>query len=293
MALYSIFYASIRKATQEKLSLGLLLFDKGEVYFKTSEAKLKALKSFMSKEDFLVVQQSFNAVTKQILLHSHPQSYFSHTFYKINHPAFSIDYINYLSKYKNNLVTYSEPKPISIEPTPETFLRLFQNFVGPDLVPAEAVKKLTTFAKLESKFEGNISRYFNTHFTMTSSQVPNLVAPVKVDLLGKNGQDVLVRTIDTDSGPEKMTNEVSTFYMLVDTYRRNNIPCQEFVVAEEPLQKFKPQHDIWREIKNSGSFNYLDISEVEKLKEYAETNHVKPKVFISYSHEDTDDRLPF
>jgi hypothetical protein len=33
---------------------------------------------------------------------------------------------------------------------------------------------------------------------------------------------------------------------------------------------FKKQHDIWREIRHSGNFTYLDLSEADKLKEFAE-----------------------
>lgn len=293
MALYSIFYASIRKATQERLSLGILLFDDQNIYFKTSDKKLAGLKNFLPKEDYSIIQQSFDAIKGQVLAYSELMSWKDYTFHNIKDKAFSIDYINYLSRYKNNLITYSEPKSINIEATPENFLKLFESLVGPEVHPAEKVYKPSTFERLESQFQGNLANYFNTHFTLTSQQVPNLLAPVKIDLIGRNGQDVLVRTVDTSSGPEKISNEVSSFYMLVDTYRKNNMPMQDFIIAEEPMRKNKKQHEIWREIKESGSFNYLDISEGEKLKEYAIQHHVVPKMIITNPDDDHIDEFPF
>jgi len=286
---YSILYASIRKVTQEKVSLGLLLFDEKKVYGLFSPKKLAGVKAFLSKEEFQLLHHSFDAIMNDIGTQNEPINIQNAELFKITHSAFSIDYINYLSRYKNNLITYSEPKQIELEASPENTLHLFEKLVGaPDERSLALTKRLSPIDQLTSRFDGKLQEHFNVHYILTTERVPNLVVPVKVDLIGRNGQDVFVRTIDTSGGPEKLANEISTFYVLTDTYRKNKVPFQDFLVAEEPDKKQKKQHNIWQQVRASRDFHYLDLSEAEKIMEYAIRYDVKPVEFTLLKLDDND-----
>jgi hypothetical protein len=290
---YSILYASIRKVTQEKLSLGLLVFGEETIYFKFSPKKLNALKSFLAKDEYKLIHQSVNAVKTAVLSHSQTVTVGGRTLFKVSHEGFSVDYISYLSRYKNNLITYSEPKPIDMQATEENVLKLYDSLIGIDqetVYQSVYQSKLTPIEQLNLQFNGEIENHFNINYTLTTKHVPNLLVPVKVDLVGRNEMDVLVRTIDMSAQPDRISNEVATFFLLTEAYRDNKIPFKNFILATEPLNKHRKQHDIWQQISESKNFNYLDLSEASKLKEYAETHNVKPMMPI----EDSDlDSMPF
>lgn len=162
--------------------------------------------------------------------------------------------------------------------------------IGAESQPKAPIK-VSAVGQLNGRFNGRINDHFNVNYTLTSERIPNLIAPAKVDLLGRNSADVLVRTIDTTAGADKITNDVATFYMLKDAYRKNTMPVKDFIMASEPLKKFKKQHDIWQHISQSGDFTYIDFSEADKLKKFAEENHVKPVVPTGMSED--DERMPF
>src|SRR6202035_6079337 len=175
---YSIFYASIRKVTHEKVSLGLLLFDNETVYFKFSTKKLAGLKAFLPKADFQLIHQSINAVDKKIQSFAVEKHFSSSDLMKITHSAFTIDYINYLSRYKNNLVIYSEPKAITLEATESNVLKLYESLVESEDPESHQFLKVTRRSPIEQlslRFEGKIDQYFNTNYLVTSDRIPNLL----------------------------------------------------------------------------------------------------------------------
>lgn len=53
-----------------------------------------------------------------------------------------------------------------------------------------------------------------------------------------------------------------------------------FLVSAEPLkERFPTQHTIWNSLKNNTDFDFTDISEVGKIRDYAERHGVKPAEF--------------
>jgi hypothetical protein len=288
---YSIVFASLRKVTQEKISLGLILFDDNIVYCKFSRKKLNALKHLLSKDDYKVVFDSISILEKKISQSSKIVLHRSQELFKIEDSFFSIDYISYLSRYKNNLVTYLSPKPISIEATEENALKLYENFIGAELPLENSSRKLTPFDYLNERFDGKIQNHFIINHTITYKDVPGLLVPVKVDLIGKNGIDVFVQSIDMTSNQSQIINEISTFYLLKDTYKKNKWECKDFILSQEPPKEYKKQHEIWNQLIMSDEFNYVDVTESEKIMEYAEANSVKP-IFGPIDQSDYDE-LPF
>ncbi|SFE64168.1 hypothetical protein SAMN05518672_108210 [Chitinophaga sp. CF118] len=288
---YSIIFASLRKVTQEKISLGLILFDDDIVYCKFSRKKLNALRHLLSKDDYKVIFDSISILEKKFSQSSKVVLHNSQQLFKVEDFSFSIDYISYLSRYKNNLVTYLLPKPISIEATEENTLKLFDNLIGAELPPEYGIKKLSPFDLLNERFDGRIQNHFIINHTITYRDVPGLLVPVKVDLIGKNGIDVFVQSIDMTSNQSQIINEISTFYLLKDTYKRNKKDCKNFILSQEPPKEYKKQHEIWNQLVDSDEFNYVDVTESEKIMEYAEINNVKP-IFGSIDQSDINE-LPF
>jgi hypothetical protein len=272
---YSVLFASLRKVIQEKVSIGLLLFDGSAALCKFSYPKIKGLKHLMQKDEFKIVSESVTALEQKLRQNHLNEAKAASTLFTITDPEFSLDYISYLSRYKNNLITYSTPKPIDIEVKEENVLKLFANLVGESQELA-VEERVTPLNKLQNIYGDKISAHFIQNHVVGMDEIPNLLVPVKVDLAGRNNVDVFVQSIDMTTGEAKIIQEISTFYLLKDTYKKNGKKMYDFVLSEEPPISLRKQYELWKHLANSNEFNYVDISEGNKILEYAETHDVRP-----------------
>lgn len=294
---YSIIFVTLKPATMERLSIGLLLFDKQNVYYKFSNSKLGVIKSLLGKD----AHKSVSDTLKTIGFKSYEDnSNISHTrgFKLLKNVevdiSFTNTYVNYLSRYKNNLINYSEPKEIDIAVNDVNLLKLFKNYIG-DIISEEKVsvlnEELDPLRVFKQSFDLKVHNHFLEGRTITNIDVPNLLVPVQIDLVGRNGIDVFVQTIDTHSQPSTIIKDISTFYLLKETYRKNNQPIKDFLLSKEPPQNMKKQHDLWMNIRKSNEFNYVDLSEAQVIIDYAEEHDVKP--FFREVDNDDSHSLPF
>lgn len=108
---YSIIFAVIRPEISEQLSVGLCIIDNDKVDVRYSQKKLQALKNLFTDQqyNFLVsvvetMQSTGNLKT--------------------------VEDINYLSRYSNNLIAFSPLRTIEVAPTEHSKQQLFKNYVG-------------------------------------------------------------------------------------------------------------------------------------------------------------------
>ncbi len=107
---YSIIYAVIRPEIAERISVGLIFVDGDKIDVRYSQQKLDALRNLLSKKKYEFVSQVVSAM---------PSSG------KIN----TINDINYLSRYSNNLIAVSPLQSIDIEPSEQSKDHLFKNYI--------------------------------------------------------------------------------------------------------------------------------------------------------------------
>ena len=291
---YSIIFVTLRPATMERLSIGLLLFDKQNVYYKFSHSKLAAIKSLLGKDAYKSINDSLKTI--DVKVHDDNSQISNIGGFKLfkNHEleeSFSSSYISYLSRYKNNLINYSEPKEVEVDVNEKSLAKLFNNYIGETfedrlLIMPEVFHPLQTF---KNKFQSKIEHHFIQERTITYLDVPNLIVPVQVDLVGRNGIDVFVQSIDTLSQPGTIIKDVSTFYLLKDTYKKNKMPIKDFLLSKEPPTNMKRQHDLWKHFYKSKEFTYVDIGDSDVIIKYAEQNNVQP----SFGKDDNDGGVPF
>ena len=130
---YSILSVQIRPEIQEKLSIGFLLVGSGKVFFNISKNKLSAARGLLPENSFKILKDSLHNIEakaksendqgdRQLLIDDS---------FKIN--TFSIQYIEYLSRYSNNILNFSSPKQIDIKATEFVFKNLFHKYVDDEL----------------------------------------------------------------------------------------------------------------------------------------------------------------
>ena len=107
---YSIIYAVIRPEISEQLSVGLIIVDGEQVDVRYSRNKLNALQGLFPEKEYKFVSRVISQM-------------------KRNKRVNTVEDINYLSRYSNNLITFSTLQSIDIVPTEQNKEWLFRNFV--------------------------------------------------------------------------------------------------------------------------------------------------------------------
>ena len=107
---YSIIYAVIRSEIAERLSLGLITVVNNQVNVRYSDKKLRVLESLYSPKDYQFISKAIRSLSS-------------------NKSINSVDTINYLSRYSNNLMSVSQLQGIDLAPTEQSEDWLFRKYV--------------------------------------------------------------------------------------------------------------------------------------------------------------------
>ncbi|MEJ7830221.1 MAG: hypothetical protein WKF91_18575 [Segetibacter sp.] len=277
---YSILSVLIRPEIQEKISIGLLLFDLDQVYFSYSAKKLNVSKDLLSPSSFKMLKDILKNIESKIETDNSGASekkafkIFTKTVFD---NTFSASYISYLSKYSNNIISFSNPKEIYLGINGENFKALYRKYIDNILEHKEVIHKIKPIEVIKTKFGEKIKEHYDINKEVTHDQVQNLISPVRIDFTGRNEIDVYAQTVDMEAGVGTVSNDINAFLQLKTTYIKNNVPVQDFVIAKEPSKELFPkQHDIWQQLRHSNLLNYLDLSESEEIVKYAEEHDVIP-----------------
>lgn len=107
---YSIIYAVIRPEISERISLGLIFVDGDKVDVRYSQQKLDAVRGLFPPKEYEFLSQVVSSLP---------------TSGSIN----SVEDINYLTRYSNNLITISPLQSIDIAATEQSKASLFSNYI--------------------------------------------------------------------------------------------------------------------------------------------------------------------
>jgi hypothetical protein len=190
---------------------------------------------------------------------------------------FTAAYISYLSRYSNNILSFTTPKDIYLETNDQNFSSLFKKYVDEIIEAIEAPSKLKPVDYIKAQFGNRIKEYYDFNKEITHERIQNLITPVRIDFAGTNEIDVYVQTVDMEGGYGSVANSINAFVQLKATYSKNEIPMKDFIIAKEPVKEEYPrQHDMWSQLRTSKILNYLDLSEGEQIITYAEQHGVVP-----------------
>ena len=107
---YSIIYAVIRPEISEKVSVGLIIVDGNQLDVRYSRKKLNALRWLIPEKEYRFVSK----VVSQMRRRKHVNT---------------VEDVNYLTRYSNNLIAFSPLQSIDLTPTERNKDRLFKNYV--------------------------------------------------------------------------------------------------------------------------------------------------------------------
>jgi len=271
---YTILTVPIRPSSQEQLNIGLLLFDERNLLFKFSTRKLEFIKKLLPENSFNLLKSYVFGLADQF--NSKDDDRMKNKFMKT-------EFVNYLSSYNNNLLTFSRPTAIELQVTEQSFRSLFEKFIFQFDVdmPQEIVKEsITIKEKLKSNLYPLIKEHVNLDQTITTKEVPTLLVPnVKVNFIGQNKLPVAGQGVDFESSLTSISNNIAKLLSLINAFDMANKKGQYYIVGKEPDRNaFPHQHSNWQDIRHSGLIDFVDLDEMEKISSYVEKHNVRPFV---------------
>ena len=111
---YSIINAVLRPEISEQISVGMIIVDGDEIDVRYSQQKLDALHGLLSAKECDFLTRVVTSLQKKQNIKS-------------------VDTVNYLTRYSNNLIAVSPLQRIDIASTEQTKERLFRNNVYDDV----------------------------------------------------------------------------------------------------------------------------------------------------------------
>lgn len=110
-------------------------------------------------------------------------------------------------------------------------------------------------------------------YQLQVSDFSNLELPITVDFFGKNESIVIVQFVDL----QRQINFIKSD--IYDLEHINKISSKKvlFLVSSEPdKQIFPQQHYLWTQARSNSAYKYTDLTEVDRIHEYAKEHGVLP-----------------
>lgn len=270
---YSILYVTLNATLNERISIGLLMTNGIEHYFKFSSEKLFAIKSMIDDERYNMVKAYLKSLEKEIGVGKNALQ-------EPNQPKtnwINEGYLSYLSQYSNNIIQFASPKTIDIALDLSNFKKVFEKYIAKIVEDKNAREDLDVHAIVKSILFPKIALNVNLEKTITSNDFKHLFVPIAIDFIGKNGIPVAGQTIDFEKKSYYLENDVTRFVSLTKAIElQGNPKGKYYILGREPQQNKDKEHHLWTQIRASKFLEFVDIEEVGIVEEYITNNNVQP-----------------
>lgn len=276
--LFSILYVPISTTLDEKVSIGLIMFNGEQHFFKYSASKLLAIKGLLDSESNTILKTYLRTLEREI---NNDEDNVDELFKVGNAPKanwVNSSYISYLSKYSNNLIQFSEAKTIDIELSNSNFKKVFEKYIFQYDEPIVVGESFDVYKKVKSKLYPNIVGKVNVDITITPNDFKNLIAPVEVNFIGVNGVPVAGQAINFEKQHYNLENDVTRFVALTKALELDGQKDGKyFVLGREPKVNHNDKnHLMWEQIRDSDFLEFVDIDEIGIVEEYINDKNVTP-----------------
>jgi hypothetical protein len=268
---YTILSAVFRPEIQEKISIGLLLVSANELFFLCSKNKLSAVRSLIESSLYKYLNDTIKQIDNAIdTERANKGSLFGDAAHNIQ---FSEGYISYMNRYSNNLINFSAPVQIEMEANQQLFGFLFNKYIDSTELPQKRTKSVDA---VKTDFFPQVKPYYNTEKEVSMTEIPNLLMPVNVDMIGKNEVPVFAQVIDFERQHLNfIQQDVSVLEFLFSAFEAEH--PKSFMIAGEPDKVAYPKaHDAWNSLRKWNKTEYIALDEIDKVREYAELHGVEP-----------------
>jgi len=268
---YSLLSAQPSVSAGDRIGVGLVMIDPAKrlALARHSRRKLAIIRDLIGQSGTRNLRWTLEGIERLTSEATKKELFASETF---DDSVFTSEYLAYLSRYQSNLLLVDTPRRIDVDFTESNFNLLFHRLV--DATPLSPPTEKATQQRFEQlKRENWVIRHFRKDISIDQRIYANVLFPVKVDLAGKNEQLTTAKLVATDRPVHYIYQDAHSFTSLL----KQADEAKHFLISSEPNQQINPrQHDAWAKVRDAFKEQYLDLTEIERLKEYAEVHSVAP-----------------
>lgn len=268
---YSILSAVINPVSGESISLGLLLSDGNNSFFNYSKKRLAIIGSVIDNNTKTFIRnylKSIDSIIKKIDVNEAQTHILSEEGKNIlvNEP-----YIEYLSNYNRNVVSFSKPVSIDVAVEEGVFDKLFKRFIDEETNIRSTTQ--SDVQMIKNDYFPKVANYFTTEKEFSYEISKKILLPVSIDLFGKNDWYVIGQFFDLAKPTHLIKNDFFDFQQVISVYPQS----KRFVVSIEPDKIKNPdRHYFWKALRNQKKNDYVDVSEIDSITQYAREHGVVP-----------------
>lgn len=273
---FSIIYLPLNSNLQEKISVGLVMSNGEQSIFKVSNPKMQIIKGLISPNKFSILKNYFSNIINEI--EPKVDEFRLNLKSEISNDWINESYFSYLNRYSNNLVIYSEPRNIDSEVSLENFKSIFNKYVFEFDEEVKIIKSEDILSKVRTRLFTKIEDRVNLNVTVSSNDFNELLTPVDVNFIGKNGVIVAGQTIDFVKRMYNLENDLTRYISFTKAVDYSSVnKGKYFIVGQEPNKIENPSnHRTWEHVRESHLVEYVDLTETEKIQEYIISKGVSP-----------------
>ena len=276
-AFYTILYATLNPVIREQIGVGLMLTGENNVFFAYSQTKLSHVNAFLPKHANQLLKDALKNIrfTVERTRKQKELGGLDLNEKGLKERIFTEQYIDYLSRYNKNLLSFSSPVQIDIKPDEDNFKVLFEKFIYKEPSFGKSLKK-SIYINVEEKLYPRIKGKVNLDTDLTIQDIDTLAIPVQVNFIGKNEQPVAGKTIDFQTGNYYLEANFGHFISLIKAFDDKNKKGKYYIIGDEPAKKYEKQHNLWKHIRGLHYMDLVPSNETDQIAEYIENHHVQP-----------------
>ncbi len=268
---YSVISATINPLTDESIALGLLLSDGKQSRYAFSSNRLSLVRSLVSSVQYKFIKdylKSFQNIIRKLDKNAGEQTDMQDLKENL---VVNEQYMSYMSIYSQNVVKVNSPVTIDLPVNETSFRKLFIKFI--DKQDHSPRRERKSILQVKDDFAEKVKDHFTADRELPVDEFPNLELPVTVDLFGKNEKIIVVQFVDL----ERQINFIKTDLYDLEHIRSIAEEKVIFFVTNEPNTKnFPQQHYLWQQARKDSKYEYTDLKEIDRIKEYAREHGVIP-----------------
>jgi hypothetical protein len=265
---FSILNIKTNSFSNEKIAIGLIAVTANQVHYAYSKNKLSLLDKISPNNKMSVFVKTILKQYENTIDSSNES--FLDVQKKLDHnvSVFSFEYFDYLNKYNNGLIQFSEPVVINKELSQPDFSAYYLKFIG-EQIDVKQVQETKSFYKKVKPLlhKKDIELKADINFTFNPVSFKGILKETQLPLITKNGSIGAIQIVDFAHTPNTIANhfyETQIISNALNSFSKS-VMCKVDNIKigfEEPDLKTE-QHKVfdmaYKEYKDIFDFSTLDV----------------------------------
>ncbi|MDM1376503.1 hypothetical protein [Myroides marinus] len=255
---YTLLKVRVNQLSEDSLTVGLILYNDLNFQVGFSKHKISAAKSLLDIDGRLL-DLTLKEIHSKLLNSNQDLEKYRYSLLEVEN-QFNECYFEYLAKYSNGYLMFSQPKYIEVKNDEVNFKQLFKLFVDNTVETAEVIedeKRLLEkefIQRVEDNLIAKVVDRVHTHYKFDNNSIPTLLSSFDLDCVGQNGVLVGAKAMSFTHSKEKLHKGLNTYISVIahlsTKYKKSLEKNDFYLIVDEPKQG-TAEHVLWSQLRKS------------------------------------------